>query len=50
MYINLVKVVSLVKDVNIKILLETSTGQGSEMLYRIDDLAKFLNISEYNKT
>lgn len=41
MYINLVKVVSLTKNVNIKILLETSTGQGSETLFRLDDLAKF---------
>jgi deoxyribonuclease-4 len=41
MYINLIKVFSLVHKINIKILLETSTGQGSEMLYRLDDLAKF---------
>jgi deoxyribonuclease-4 len=41
MYINLIKVVSLVQKNNVKILLETSTGQGSEILYRLEDLAKF---------
>jgi deoxyribonuclease-4 len=41
MYINLAKVVSLLNNNKIKILLETSTGQGSETLYKLEDLATF---------
>ena len=41
MLINLLKVNYKTKDLDIKILLETSTGQGSELCYNLDDLAKF---------
>ena len=41
MLINLLKVNYKTKDLDIKILIETSTGQGSEMCYNLDDLAKF---------
>lgn len=49
MYINLIKVVSLVENTKIKILLETSTGQGSEILFKIEDLAKFYLKLKENK-
>jgi deoxyribonuclease-4 len=49
MYINLIKVVSLVENTKIKILLETSTGQGSEILFKIEDLAKFYSKLKENK-
>ena len=49
MYINLIKVASLVYNYNIKILLETSTGQGSETLFKIEDLAKFYSKLKDNK-
>lgn len=41
MYINLIKVASLIIKNKIMILLETSTGQGTETLFKIEDLAKF---------
>jgi deoxyribonuclease-4 len=41
MLINLLKVDSETKDLDVKILIETSTGQGSELCYKLDDLAKF---------
>jgi deoxyribonuclease-4 len=41
MFINLIKVYNEIKDLDINILLETSTGQGSELCYNIDDLSKF---------
>lgn len=49
MYINLIKVISLVENTKIKILLETSTGQGSEMLFKLEDLAKFYTKLKENK-
>ena len=49
MYINLIKVVSLIQKTKIKILLETSTGQGSETLFKIEDLAKFYSKLKENK-
>lgn len=49
MYINLIKVTSLTKKNQIKILLETSTGQGSETLFKIEDLAKFYLKLKRNK-
>jgi len=49
MYINLIKVASLVENTKIKILLETSTGQGSEMLFKLEDLAKFYSKLKENK-
>jgi deoxyribonuclease-4 len=49
MYINLIKVASLVENTKIKILLETSTGQGSEMLFKLEDLAKFYLKLKQNK-
>ncbi len=41
MYINLIKVAILVDKIPIKILLETSTGQGSETLFKLDEFALF---------
>jgi deoxyribonuclease-4 len=41
MLINLLKVHNETKDLDINILLETSTGQGSELCYNLDDFAKF---------
>jgi len=49
MYINLIKVASLTKNNKVKILLETSTGQGSEILFKIEDLAKFYSKLKHNK-
>lgn len=49
MLINLLKVYNETKDLNINILLETSTGQGSELCYNLDDFAKFYKkIREHN--
>ena len=31
-----------IKNINIKILLETSSGQGSEMCIKLEDLSKFI--------
>lgn len=41
MLINLIKVKNETKHLDINILLETSTGQGSELCYNLDDFAKF---------
>lgn len=41
MLINLLKVLNETKDLDIHILIETSTGQGSEMCYDLDDFANF---------
>ena len=43
MLINLLKVLNEIKDLDITILIETSTGQGSEMCYTLDDFSKFYN-------
>lgn len=43
MLINLFKVINEIKDLDITILIETSTGQGSEMCYDLDDFSKFYN-------
>jgi deoxyribonuclease-4 len=43
MLINLLKVINEIKDLDITILIETSTGQGSEMCYDLDDFSKFYN-------
>ena len=42
MYINLLKVHNMLK-VPTKILIETSTGQGTEMCYELEELARFYN-------
>jgi deoxyribonuclease-4 len=41
MFINLLKVLDLTKNLDIRILIETSTGQGSEMCYDLDEFASF---------
>lgn len=33
----------LIDDINVKILLETSSGQGSEMCIKLEDLSRFIN-------
>ena len=43
MYTSLVHIYNKTKDFNIKIFLETSTGQGSEMCYKLEDFAHFFN-------
>ncbi len=50
MYINLLNVHNLTKDIPVKILLETSTGQGSEMCSTLEDLATFFNKLTSNKS
>jgi deoxyribonuclease-4 len=50
MYINLLTVHNLTKDIPIKILLETSTGQGSEMCSSLEDLSSFFLKLISNKT
>lgn len=37
------------QDINIKILLETSSGQGSEMCIKLEDLSRFINKLLYHK-
>ena len=49
MYINLLKVHNKLDKIPIKILIETSTGQGTEMCYTIEKLAKFFNKFTVNK-
>jgi deoxyribonuclease-4 len=49
MLINLLKVINEIKDLDITILIETSTGQGSEMCYNLDDFSKFYNKIKNNK-
>ena len=43
MYTSLLHIYNKTKDFNIKIFLETSTGQGSEMCYKLEDFAHFFN-------
>ena len=43
MYTSLMYINTQTKDKNVKILLETSSGQGTEMCYEIDKLAHFCN-------
>ena len=43
MYTSLLYIYNKTKDFNIKIFLETSTGQGSEMCYKLEDFAHFFN-------
>jgi deoxyribonuclease-4 len=43
MYSSLLYVGTKIKNIDIKILLETSSGQGSEMCIKLEDLAKFIN-------
>ena len=49
MYSSLLYVLMQIKDIDIKILLETSSGQGSEMCITIDDLSNFINKLLKNK-
>ena len=49
MYINLLKVHNKLEKIPIKILIETSTGQGTEMCYTLEKLAKFFNKFKVNK-
>ena len=49
MFINLLRVLDITKKLDIKILIETSTGQGSEMCYDLDELAKFYNKIKNNR-
>lgn len=41
MYTSLIYIINETKDYNIPIFLETSSGQGSELCYRLEDLAYF---------
>lgn len=43
MYSTLLYVASQIENLEIKILLETSSGQGSEMCISLDELSKFIN-------
>jgi deoxyribonuclease-4 len=43
MYSALMFVANKIKNINVKILLETSSGQGSEMCIKLEDLSKFIN-------
>lgn len=43
MYSSLLYVANKTKDIPIKILLETSSGQGSEMCIKLEDLSHFIN-------
>ena len=49
MLINLLKVRYETKDLNINILIETSTGQGSELCYNLNDLARFYKKLKHNR-
>jgi deoxyribonuclease-4 len=49
MYSALLYVLMQIKDIDIKILLETSSGQGSEMCITLDDLSNFINKLLNNK-
>jgi deoxyribonuclease-4 len=48
MYINLLKVHNMLGNISTKILIETSTGQGTELCYKLEDLAKFYNKFKLN--
>lgn len=41
MYLNIIDVIGQIKDLPIKLILETSSGQGSEMLTNIPDIGSF---------
>ena len=43
MYSSLLYIETKIKNIDIKILLETSSGQGSEMCIKLEDLSKFIN-------
>ena len=43
MYSSLLYIGTKIKNIDIKILLETSSGQGSEMCIKLEDLSKFIN-------
>ncbi len=49
MFINLLKVLDATKELDIKILIETSTGQGSEMCYDINEFAMFFKKIKNNR-
>jgi len=49
MYSCLLYIANKIKDIDIKILLETSSGQGSEMCIKLEDLSKFINKLLQNK-
>lgn len=49
MYSSIVHIYTQTKDTKIKILLETSTGQGSELCFNIEDFAYFFNKINRNK-
>jgi deoxyribonuclease-4 len=48
MYTSLLYIYSQTKNINVQILLETSSGQGSELCYNINDLAHFYNKIKYS--
>lgn len=43
MYLSMLYILNKIKDYDIKILIETPSGQGSEMLCNLDDLGYFFN-------
>lgn len=43
MYLSMLYIMNKIKDYDIKILIETPSGQGSEMLCNLDDLSMFFN-------
>jgi len=43
MYSSLLYIYNKIKNLKIKIMIETSTGQGSEMCYKLEDLSYFFN-------
>ncbi len=49
MFINLLKVLDITKDFDIKILIETSTGQGTEMCYDLDEFSLFFKKIKNNR-
>jgi deoxyribonuclease-4 len=49
MYSSLLYIADKIKNINIKILLETSSGQGSEMCIKLNELSKFINKLLQNK-
>jgi deoxyribonuclease-4 len=49
MFINLLKVLDATMNLDIRILIETSTGQGSEMCYDLDEFAMFFKKIKNNR-
>jgi deoxyribonuclease-4 len=49
MFINLLKVLEATKNLDIKILIETSTGQGTEMCYDLNEFALFFKKIKNNR-